>query len=252
MQTYYWQRQWKADFASFQTFSGLFQLVESVKIQENKPELKTGNGVRAQRDRIKLNAFVFTSSTELKIWSFQVVDVQDGRELQSGCFAYWNYHVFDPLLVWRGCASKLSVGWSARAVKPRGDGGRSNKKPFLFFLQFGGSFARAFLASPLTRARPRYFSFRSPPPPPSLPCSKKKTGPLLRRLQLCRRLRQLDELDTKHGRACGTIPGAKCGICVSLVKFLIGRESGINFFANLNVWLGKTVNFSSYQSPNHD
>lgn len=59
-----------------------------MKIPENKPELKTGNSVQAQRDRIKLNAFVVTFSTELKIWSFQVVDVQDGREMQSGCFAY--------------------------------------------------------------------------------------------------------------------------------------------------------------------
>ena len=78
----------KTGFASFQTFSRSFHLVKSVKIQENKPELKTGNGVQAQRDRIKLNAFVFTFSTGLKIWSFQVVDVQDGREMQSGCFAY--------------------------------------------------------------------------------------------------------------------------------------------------------------------
>lgn len=158
-----------------------------MKIPENKPELKTGNGVQAQRDRIKLNAFVVTFSTELKIWSFQVVDVQDGREMQSGCFAYWNYHVFDLLLVWLGCASKLSARWSARAVKPRGDGGRSKKKPFLFFSQFA-------------RSRARYFSFRSPPLPALCSKKKEKNGPLLLRLQLCGRLRQLDELGTKHGR----------------------------------------------------
>ena len=95
--------------------------------------------------------------------------------------------------------------------------------------RFGGSFARCFLASPLTRVRPRYFSFCSPRPPPP----KKKNRHLLHRVQLCRRLRQLDELEhgrTKHGRSCRSIPEARCGICVNLVKFLIGRESGINFF----------------------
>ena len=82
VQTYYWRRQWKTDFASFQTFSGLFQLVKSVKIQENKLELKTRNGVRAQRDTVKLNALALMFLTELKLWSFQVVVVQDGGEMQ--------------------------------------------------------------------------------------------------------------------------------------------------------------------------
>ena len=74
------------------------------------------------------------------------------------------------------------------------------------------------------------FLLPSPPPPPPPP---KKNRHLLHRLQLCRRLRQLDELEhgrTKHGRSCRSIPEARCGICVNLVKFLIGRESGINFF----------------------
>ena len=171
-----------------------------MKIPENKPELKTGNGVQAQRDRIKLNAFVVTFSTELKIWSFQVVDVQDGREMQSGCFAYWNYHVFDLLLVWLGCASKLSTRWSARAVKPRGDGGRSKKKPFLFFSQFGGSFARSI------------FLFSLPAPPrPLLQKKRKNRAPATQATAL----RAITAIRWTRHQARQTIPGARCGICVT-------------------------------------
>ena len=169
-------------------------------------------------------------STELKLWSFQVVVVQDGREMwrlawlhaQGSRFAHWNYHVFDPLLVWLGCASKLSARWSARAVKPPGDCGRSNIKTVFIFLEVW-RLVRARFTGFATHACATsifFFLLATPKPTPAT---------LATALQAITAIRWT-RYQAKHGRACRSTPGVTCGICVSLVKFLIGRESGIKFF----------------------
>ena len=74
-----WKRRWEIDFASFKTFSPLYQVTQSLESREVKLELKRGDHVRIQREKAKFIALPFPFSSQLKIWSFHIA-VGQGRQ----------------------------------------------------------------------------------------------------------------------------------------------------------------------------
>ena len=74
--------------------SPLYQVTQLLESEEVRLELRRGDRVRVQRERVKFIALPFPFSSQLKIWSFHVVVVL-GRQInvlkkamhvQSHCF----------------------------------------------------------------------------------------------------------------------------------------------------------------------
>lgn len=162
---------------------------------------------------------MFTFSTELKIWSFQVVVVQEGREIYRLAWCICREVVLLTQIITFLTLCRFGLGAQASLV-PSGVRERWSRQEIvagattnLFYFSRGlAARSRALSRLHHLRARDLHISLFAPLAPSPHPPNNRH---LLRRLQLCRRLRKLDQLGLKQGRACRSIPGAKCGICVS-------------------------------------
>ena len=67
------------DFRSFKTFSPLYQVTQLLERRDVRLELKRGDRVRFQREKVKFISSLLLFSSQLKTWSFHVVVVQ-GRQ----------------------------------------------------------------------------------------------------------------------------------------------------------------------------
>ena len=78
-----WKRSWKIDFASFTNFSPLYQVTQSLERRGVRLELKRGDRVRFQIEKVKFIALRFPLSSQLKISCYVVVVQGRQRNVQK-------------------------------------------------------------------------------------------------------------------------------------------------------------------------
>ena len=108
------KRRWKIDFASISTFSPLYQVTQLLDRREVRLELKRGDLVRFQRDKITFITLPFPFSSQLKIWSCHVVVVQGrqrNKQKKHDARAELLFCPLNLLLFWRFRCQKPDGSW---------------------------------------------------------------------------------------------------------------------------------------------